>query len=250
MCMKCKNIKCNKEHDGLFGSGVYCSRACSNSRERKKEVREKLKKANLGNKPWNTGLSLAWQVSECKYCGKDIKHRKSNPKKYHSDCWLKCAGGYRKGSGVGKSGWYKNIWCDSSYELAWVIYQIDHNIPFERNKEKYVYEWKGKKSHYIPDFIQNGILIEIKGFVNEKTKEKLKSIPNLKILFKKDLNKEFDYVELKYGKDFIKLYEDNPYKQLTSKCKLCGIPCKKESVYCSRKCAGKGNNRNNKLNMK
>lgn len=30
--MKCKNIKCNKEHDSSFGSGKYCSRACANSR--------------------------------------------------------------------------------------------------------------------------------------------------------------------------------------------------------------------------
>ena len=167
--------------------------------------------------------------------------------KYHKECWKKSSGGYRKGSGVGKSGWYKNVWCDSSYELAWVIYQMEHNIPFERNKIKYSYEWKGKKLHYIPDFIQNGILIEIKGFIDEKTKEKLKTIPNLNILFNNDLNVEFEYVESKYGKDFIRLYEGNPHKRLTSKCKLCGNPCKEENVYCSRKCAGEGNNKNSKI---
>lgn len=30
--MKCKNIKCDKEHNGSLGSGKYCSRQCSNSR--------------------------------------------------------------------------------------------------------------------------------------------------------------------------------------------------------------------------
>ena len=39
-------------------------------------------------------------------------------------------GGYRRGSGRGKSGWYKNYWCDSTYELCWLIYQLDNgNIP-------------------------------------------------------------------------------------------------------------------------
>ena len=38
--MKC--IKCNKEHDGSFGSGKYCSRACANSRVRTEETKKKI----------------------------------------------------------------------------------------------------------------------------------------------------------------------------------------------------------------
>ena len=38
--MKC--IKCNNEHDGSFGSGKYCSRACANSRVRTDEVKKKI----------------------------------------------------------------------------------------------------------------------------------------------------------------------------------------------------------------
>ncbi len=245
ICMKCN--RCNKEHNGLFGSGKYCSRACANSRVFSDEAKLKKSLANKGNISWNKGKELAWGISKCVYCSEDIKHRKCSPKQYHSECWKKASGGYRKGAGIGKSGWYKGIWCDSSYELAWVIYQLEHNIPFERNKVRYQYNWNDKTLNYIPDFIQNKNIIEIKGFANSQTKEKLKTIPNLKILFRKDLNIEFEYVEKKYGKDFIKLYDGNPYKQLTGKCKLCGSPCKEKSVYCSRKCAGAGNNRNSKL---
>ncbi len=36
--MKCKNIKCNKEHSGQYGSGKYCSRACANSRSFSEET--------------------------------------------------------------------------------------------------------------------------------------------------------------------------------------------------------------------
>jgi len=63
------------------------------------------------------------------------------------------------------------------------------------------------------------------------------------VLFKGDLKKEFDYVVVKYGKDFIRLYEENPHKKLTNKCQVCGKACKEENVYCSRVCAGIGNNR-------
>jgi len=40
--MKCKNIKCNKEHDGTFGSGKFCSRGCANSRIKTAETKRKI----------------------------------------------------------------------------------------------------------------------------------------------------------------------------------------------------------------
>lgn len=61
--MKC--IKCNKEHDGSFGSGKYCSRACANSRVRTDEVKEKISKSVLKSE---------WWIS------KDFSHN-SNPEK-------------------------------------------------------------------------------------------------------------------------------------------------------------------------
>lgn len=246
--MEC--IKCNKEHDGSFGSGKYCSRACANSRLFSDDTKTKKSLANKNQIPWNVGKKykiVEHEIGKCLYCGEEIEYRKAYPKKYHRECWLKISGGYRKGSGIGKSGWYKGIWCDSSYELVWVIYQLDHNIPFERNKEKYEYNWDGKTLNYIPDFIQNENIIEIKGFANSQTKVKLNTVLNLKILFRKDLNIEFEYVESKYGKDFVKLYEGNPHKQLTNNCKVCGKPCKEKNTYCSRICAGVGNNRNSKI---
>jgi len=36
----CKN--CNKEHNGSFGSGKYCSRSCANSRDRSDETKRKI----------------------------------------------------------------------------------------------------------------------------------------------------------------------------------------------------------------
>lgn len=199
--------KCGCEFLPTKGLINYCSLKCRNSRTFNDETKIKKRNANLTQVPWNKGKELKWVISKCLGCGNDIKHLKSKNKKYHPECWLKFSGGYRKGSGVGKKGWYKGYWCDSSYELAWVIYNVEHNFYFERNKKKYSYIWEGKVRRYTPDFIKNGDLIEIKGYVDDHTRAKLDSVSNIKVLFRKDLDVEFNYVINKYGKDFISLYE-------------------------------------------
>lgn len=114
------------------------------------------------------------------------------------------AGGYRRGAGRGKSGEYKGYWCDSTYELVWVIYHIDHDISFERNKERFPYTYESKTKNYLPDFMKNGILYEIKGYKDELTDLKLKSVNKpIKILYKKDIQYMFDYVKDKYTYDDI-----------------------------------------------
>jgi len=130
----------------------------------------------------------------------------------------KKSGGMRKGSGVGKKGIYKGYWCDSSYELAWVIYNIDHNIKFERNYKSFPYEYNNKIHKYIPDFILNKNYIEIKGYINDTTKCKIKNFPYVKILMLNDLKTELDYVISKYGKNFIDLYDEKNFKLKYCKC--------------------------------
>jgi hypothetical protein len=116
-------------------------------------------------------------------------------------------GGYRQGSGRGKKGWYKGFFCDSSYELAYVIYNLDHNIKIERNTEIRTYEWEGKIRNYIPDFICNSQLVEIKGFKTKQWLAKLAYNTDISVLYKEDLKHIFDYIIDKYGKNFISLYE-------------------------------------------
>lgn len=128
-------------------------------------------------------------------------------------------GGYIKGSGRGKSGWYKNYWCDSSWELAFVIYNLEHNIEFKRNNEKFEYLWKDEKHMWIPDFIIDEIYYEIKGYWTEQCQSKFDSFKKpLKILYQKEMKDIINYVTIKYGKDYIKLYENNKEKS----CSLCG----------------------------
>jgi len=48
--MEC--IKCGKEHDGSFGSGKYCCKACANSRVRTDEVKNKISIGVKSNGYW------------------------------------------------------------------------------------------------------------------------------------------------------------------------------------------------------
>lgn len=221
LCENCSNI-----HDGNYGSGRFCSRFCSSSFSSNKNKELKNKKISESLKGRFTGLESSTyksdrfnriRIEKCPIC--ELKFNKSYSKIYCSrTCYLldkdfkfrkKISGGYRKGSGIGKKGWYKGYWCDSSWELAFVIYNIDNNIKFERNKIGYDYLYKEKKHKYYPDYIISNVLHEIKGYETDKDKEKYKGVKDisLKILYKKDIQHMINYVTFKYGNDYIKLYE-------------------------------------------
>lgn len=117
------------------------------------------------------------------------------------------AGGRRQGSGRGKKGWYKGVFCDSSWELAFLIYCLEHNIDIKRCEERREYLYNGEKHIYLPDFVVDGEIIEIKGYKTKQWLEKLQQNPDIKVLYEADLKPYLDYVIDKYGKDYIRLYE-------------------------------------------
>lgn len=120
------------------------------------------------------------------------------------------SGGYRKGSGRGKEGWYKGYFCDSSWELAYVIYNLEHGITFERNTKQFEYFFEDRKHLYMPDWKVDDTYVEIKGFWSSQWQAKLNQFPKtekLKIIGKNEIKPYLEYVVNKYGKDFIKLYE-------------------------------------------
>ena len=88
-----------------------------------------------------------------------------------------------------------------------VIQDLDHNIKFERNEELFPYEFNGEQHKYKPDFIENGVYIEIKGYFTEQVKAKELAFPfQLKYLDINGIKPYIDYVEKMYGKDYIRLY--------------------------------------------
>jgi hypothetical protein len=89
-----------------------------------------------------------------------------------------------------------------------VIYCLDHNISIERNLEKRQYVWNGEVKNYIPDFIVEGKLIEIKGYKTEQWEAKLSCNPDITVLYANDLKDILEYVIRKYGKNYTSMYEN------------------------------------------
>jgi endogenous inhibitor of DNA gyrase (YacG/DUF329 family) len=119
-------------------------------------------------------------------------------------------GGYREKGGRGKQGWYKGYYCNSSWELAWVIFNLEHNIKFKRNTAGFPYVYNNKSYNFYPDFILESTneYFEIKGYLDNKNKAKINSFPfKLNVIDKHKIKMYIDYVTSKYGKDFINLYE-------------------------------------------
>jgi len=105
-------------------------------------------------------------------------------------------------------GVYKGYWCDSSWELAYVIYNLENGIKFQRCTQAFPYKWYRKMRYYYPDFIENNIYIEIKGIMSNKDKRKLNWFKYpIRILGPKEMKPYLDYVQCHYGNDFVKLYE-------------------------------------------
>ncbi len=119
---------------------------------------------------------------------------------------LKC-GGYRKGSGIGKSGWCREFWCDSSYELAFVLYCTDNKINIVRNKQGFEYRYQNKTCKYYPDFILDSKYIEIKGYLDDKNRVKIDQFQgDLKVITHPEINFYLEYAKSTYGVNFIDLY--------------------------------------------
>ena len=120
-------------------------------------------------------------------------------------------GGYRENSGIGKHGKYKNIRCDSTWELAYILYCNDHNITIKRcNKRFDYYDNEGNKHRYYPDFIINdNEIIEIKGHTDKKweLKQSIVEKENITVLYKNDMKDILKYCYEKYGDDLTYLYD-------------------------------------------
>ena len=182
-------------------------------------------KGNIGSTPW-TGKKFEdfFGVDRAKEIGKKIRdsltgrHWEASTPEIGQQRRVKISdtarrngisGGYRIGCGRGKKGRYKGIWCDSSWELAWIMFHLDNGILFERNKDRFEYQWEGETHRYLPDFkMPDGSYVEIKAWLDDKGRAKLTACPGVKVLMKKEMEPFIQYVVGKYGKDFVGLYEE------------------------------------------
>lgn len=125
---------------------------------------------------------------------------------------------YNKKRGNGKKGSYKGFKCDSTWELAFIVYHIEHNLNIKPCNIVYEYIYEGEIHKYYPDFITDDGIIEIKGRKNKKALVKEQQYPNVIIIDANKIKRYLDYVIQKYGEKFWKvLYEDIPNNKLSKK---------------------------------
>jgi hypothetical protein len=226
-CLNCNStIPYEKKNNNLN----YCSHKCGalhmqkdkglckwNAKE-KERLRELAKKNPYFNGTFSKKIEKIEKV--CPTCNNIFF---TYPKSKQLCCSKKCSvkwivktgylkgksGGYREKGGRGKQGWYKGYYCNSSWELAWVIYQLDRGLQFKRNTQGFEYEFENRKYKFYPDFIiENGNYVEIKAYIDAKNKEKILNFPHkLQVIGRNDIKLYIQYVEETYGKDYIRLYE-------------------------------------------
>lgn len=255
ICEKCNNsFKVTKPRKNFRGKNIprFCSRVCANSRIQTVEMnnarRDKLRGVSTGHSPFKGVEKTQRIMRECANpkCEHAFRILASSDVKYCKQCSPLFNGGYRNGSGRAKHGYYKGIYCGSTYELVWVIYNLEHDIQFQRFPG--LIEYDGTK--YIPDFLIGNMIHEIKGYCDELNVAKKCEVARMNgydivVEYKKDIQYMFDYVENKYKtKKFYELYDEySPRHKYI--CSCCGTEYNSEAKkssklnFCTRKCAGK-----------
>ena len=160
-----------------------------------------------GNAPWNKGKQLGkgfYKVSKKGCKGRQQSQETKN--KLSDIAKSRNFGGYVKGSGRGKKGWYKDIWCDSSWELAYIIWCQDHGKNIQRCHEKRFYTYHEKREIYYPDFVVDGEIVEVKGYITEQVIAKQTCNPDVRLIGKEEIYKILKYAKDKHGNNFTKLF--------------------------------------------
>ncbi len=233
----------------------FCNRSCANSRSWTEEDKQnKSKAAKNSQKVLTANQSRISNkiTKECK-CGSSFLPSKLDQQfcsKACSNIYQKYnTGGYREKSGRSKSGYYNGIYCGSTYELCWVIYNLDHNIKFQR----FAGFLANDKIKYYPDFlIDLNQIIEIKGYENPlKVKAKADLAKekgyDIKILYKNALKAYFEYVKVKYKTERFHTLYDGYKPKYSYQCSLCkkefnrDKEAKTKNVLCSKICSMKFN---------
>ena len=119
---------------------------------------------------------------------------------------------------------YKDIHFDSSWELYYFIYNEDNGNNISRCTTHYKYLFENKTHTYTPDFIINGVEVDVKGshFIQKdkminpynrsqddlsEAKHQCMIKNNVKLILEDEINKCKDYVDSKYGQNYIDQFE-------------------------------------------
>lgn len=225
-------LNCNKQLTSRY-SNKFCSTKCSalyttpgrkHSDETKLKIKESYRKSSKVLSSLNVMRNITFK---CAFCNKEWTilipptHSKYVRKTCSTECMGKIisikaieneCGGYREKSSRANSGYYKDIYCASSYELIFVAYHKDINSNLLRCDLKIPYIYKNKKHNYHPDFFIDDKIYEIKGFYTDVVKIKTEATINLgydiDVLYLEHLKPMLEYLKKKYKfKNILELYD-------------------------------------------
>lgn len=223
---KCKNCEFLLDYDKR--KNIFCSHKCSATfvnKERTVKYSEKgmqslkengLKtvfknfknyKENYINKSFNI---------ECRICKKHfiVNYRKKLKQTCSPECKKKAYAlfNHKQTKSYAKSGYYKGIYCASSWELAFLVFNKDLEKNIIRCDKHFEYEIKNKKHLYFPDFLMDKTIYEIKGRDFGDVKIKAQAVIdagyNIEIFRRKEIMPLIKSIQEKYNiKDIIELYD-------------------------------------------
>lgn len=229
-CLNCNKILSRRQKK-------YCSSKCfanhTNTTQGYKHTKETKKKISDGVKKVSPTrpdmLRREYVIIDivCPVCGFIEKFETTAPNSYNriKTCSKKClskylsiksieagCGGYRKGSGKSKNGYYNGIYCGSSYELIFLAYHLDIGSNIKSCDLKIPYMYENKQHNYHPDFEIDGVIYEMKGYYTEtvdiKTKAAINNGYEIKVLYFEELEPMLKHIKEKFNfKNVIELYE-------------------------------------------
>ena len=154
-------------------------------------------------------------VNYCSFCkcsflvGSNNKNKKTCSK----ECLRKhqSLNNARQGT-YGKCGYYKGVFCGSTWELAFLVFNLDKGRDIKRCELTFKYNLEDGGHTYFPDFIMDNIIYEVKGreygSLVEKNEAVRKAGYKIVMIKKKEINPIIKSVKESYKvKNLIDLYD-------------------------------------------
>jgi len=196
---KCKNDNSLRNHERLCKKNPNKQIIVSNFIEYNKKRKDLgIKGCNQYTKARELGLPKPIISNETrKKISENSKKRKytEEDKIKHSEIMKRVVelhpDSYTKNNVVGrvKNIEYNGVKLKGSWELIVVKWFDENDIEWEHETKYFEYEWEGSRRYY-PDFYlpKFNLFIEVKGYETERDREKWRSVPNLIVLKKNEID--------------------------------------------------------------